>query len=92
LAEVCAQIRSQGFVLDEREFQDALRCVAAPVRDHDGAVIAYIGISAPAARMPEQLLSVRAGQVLEAAGEIHAALSMPARRGSSAANCQSQAR
>jgi IclR family transcriptional regulator, acetate operon repressor len=86
LAESCAEIRAHGFIADESEYQDSLRCVAAPVRDRDGSVIGSIGISAPAARMPEQVRGLRAEQVLQAAREIHAALCTPARRGSAAAN------
>lgn len=86
LAETCAEIRAQGYIADESEYQDSLRCVAAPVRDRDGSVIGSIGISAPAARMPEGLRGVRAEQVLRAAHEIHVALSTPARRASAAAN------
>jgi IclR family transcriptional regulator, acetate operon repressor len=80
LAEVCAQLRTQGFILDDSEYQETLRCAAAPVRDRDGAVIGSIGISAPAARMPEQLRLVRAGQVLKVARDIRTALSTPARQ------------
>jgi DNA-binding IclR family transcriptional regulator len=86
LAESCAVIRVQGYIADESEYHESLRCVAAPVRDRDGSVIGSIGISAPAARMPEQVRGLRAEQVLKAAQEIHIALSAPARRGSAAAN------
>lgn len=86
LTEACAHIRSQGYVMDDSEYQLALRCVAAPVRDHDGEVVGSIGISAPVERMPEHLRGIRAMQVLKAAHDIHAVLSMPARRSSAAAN------
>ena len=39
--------------LDESEYLEGVRCIAAPIRDRDGAVIASIGISAPAARFPQ---------------------------------------
>jgi IclR family transcriptional regulator, acetate operon repressor len=86
LAEFCAEIRANGFIADESEYQDSLRCVAAPIRDRDGGVIGSIGISAPATRMPEEVRGLRAEQVLRAAQEIHAALSAPARRASAATN------
>lgn len=86
LAESCAEIRAHGFIADESEYHDSLRCVAAPVRDKDGAVIGSIGISAPATRMPEPVRGLRAEQVLTAAQEIHLALSTPARRVSAAAS------
>lgn len=83
LAGICEQVRSQGFVLDEADYQEALRCLAAPVRDAGGSVIGSIGISAPASRMPQELRGVRASQVVKAAMEIQTALSVPARRSSS---------
>jgi IclR family acetate operon transcriptional repressor len=54
LAEVCHRTRAQGYATDNEEFHEGIRCVAAPIRDKDGVVIASIGISAPAARFPEQ--------------------------------------
>lgn len=84
LSEVCTLIRSQGFVIDESEYYESFRCVAAPVRDGDGSVIGSVGISAPATRMPDDLLGFRADQVVEAAQKIQVALGMPTRRGSAA--------
>jgi IclR family transcriptional regulator, acetate operon repressor len=92
LAESCAELRAQGYVADDREYQDALRCVAAPIRDRDGAVIGSIGISAPLVRMPEQQCSIRAEQVMRAAQQVHAALSTPSRRVSTAGNWHSRVR
>jgi IclR family acetate operon transcriptional repressor len=54
LAEICRRTRSQGYATDNEEFHEGIRCVAAPIRDKDGAVIASIGISTPSARFPEQ--------------------------------------
>lgn len=44
-------IRQRGYALDDREFDDELRCVAAPIRDNTGAVVASIGIAGLAARI-----------------------------------------
>jgi IclR family acetate operon transcriptional repressor len=54
LAEVCHRTRTQGYATDNEEFHEGIRCVAAPIRDKDGVVIASIGISAPSARFPEE--------------------------------------
>ena len=70
LARECEEIRSQGFATDESEYMDGVRCIAAPIRDRDGAVIASIGISAPAARFPKELEKEYAGRVLAVAGQI----------------------
>jgi IclR family acetate operon transcriptional repressor len=54
LAKQCAEIRVRGYATDESEFLEGVRCIAAPIRDSEGAVIASIGISAPAARFPAE--------------------------------------
>ena len=45
--------KGAGYATDDEEFHEGIRCVAAPIRDKDGVVIASIGISAPSARLPE---------------------------------------
>lgn len=44
------QIREQGYALDDEEFEEGLRCLAAPARDYTGAVVASLGIAGPATR------------------------------------------
>lgn len=53
LAKASEKTLSRGFATDDGEFIDGLRCVAAPIRDRDGLVIASIGISAPMMRFPK---------------------------------------
>lgn len=45
-----AEIRARGLAFDDCESNDAVHCVAAPVRDHTGAVIAAMSISVPSPR------------------------------------------
>lgn len=52
LAEDCRRTRERGFALDDEEHHDAVRCIAVPIRDAAGQVVASIGISAPADRLP----------------------------------------
>ncbi|HKE23563.1 MAG TPA: IclR family transcriptional regulator [Bryobacteraceae bacterium] len=70
LAKECEAIRSRGFATDESEYLEGVRCIAAPIRDRDGDVIASIGISAPSARFPKDREKESAGRVLTAAAEI----------------------
>ncbi len=70
LAKECESIRSQGFATDEGEYMDGVRCIAAPIRNRDVAVIASIGISAPAARFPNDREKVYAEHVVAAARQI----------------------
>ncbi len=70
LAKGCARIRAAGFVLDDQEYLEGVRCLAAPIRDRDGMVIASIGISAPMGRFPEERYASHIGHVCEIATEI----------------------
>jgi DNA-binding IclR family transcriptional regulator len=48
------QIRSRGYSVDHEENEKGIRCVAAPVRDYTGDVIAAISISGPTVRITRQ--------------------------------------
>ena len=74
LAVVCARIRAEGIAIDDRESLDEIRCVAAPVRDQDGRIVASVGISAPTARFPKKRFATAGRQVSETANAIAAAL------------------
>jgi IclR family KDG regulon transcriptional repressor len=49
------QVRAQGWARDDEEYISGAGCVAAPVRDHQGQVIAALTVSGPAARIGEKL-------------------------------------
>jgi DNA-binding IclR family transcriptional regulator len=70
LANTCKEIRARGYATDESEFIEGVRCVAAPIRDKAGVVIASIGISAPTSRFPAQRDAEYAAQVTEIADQI----------------------
>ena len=78
LTRECARIKAMGYALDEEEYVEGARCLAAPVRDRDGTVVAAVGISAPVARFPHERDSIAGRQVCEAAAEISAILSAEA--------------
>ncbi|MEQ5774280.1 MULTISPECIES: IclR family transcriptional regulator [unclassified Thalassospira] len=50
--------RRQGWVLDDEEHAVGLRCVAGVVRDETGVPIAALSLSGPAARIPQDRISV----------------------------------
>jgi IclR family transcriptional regulator, acetate operon repressor len=74
LAEVCARTRVDGVATDDGEFLEEVRCVAAPVRDQDGRIVASVGISAPTTRFPAKRFALAARQVSEIAKAISASL------------------
>ena len=75
LAKACAEIREAGYAIDDAELIDEVRCLAAPIRDRDGVVIASVGISAPVSRFPMEKCHAVAGNVCDVAKEVSAILS-----------------
>jgi DNA-binding IclR family transcriptional regulator len=55
LASSLARVRSQGYSIDDVENEDGIRCVAAPVFDHTGAVVAAVSASGPAEDVRQHL-------------------------------------
>ncbi len=47
-------VKAQGYAVDDEENEEGVRCVAAPVRNDRGKVIAAISISGPSVRMTEK--------------------------------------
>lgn len=78
------RVRDVGYAVDDRELSDDVRCVAAPVRDHTGAVIGCIGISAPSTRLALADVPDTAQHVLEAAETLSETLGFDARRNAAA--------
>jgi IclR family transcriptional regulator, acetate operon repressor len=74
LAKACANIRAEGYAIDDGEFLEEIRCVAAPIRDQDGDIVASIGISAPTTRFHKSRYLTTARQVVDAASKISASL------------------
>jgi IclR family transcriptional regulator, KDG regulon repressor len=45
------RIRERGYAVDNEEYDEGLRCIGAPVRDHSGRVVAALGIGGPVTRI-----------------------------------------
>ncbi|GAB6172870.1 IclR family transcriptional regulator [Paradesulfitobacterium aromaticivorans] len=65
-----AQIRAQGYAIDEMENEESIRCVAAPVFDHDGRVIAAISVAGTVLQVTHDRVESLARQVVSAAAEV----------------------
>ena len=49
-----ANVKTQGYAVDDEENEEGIRCVAAPVMNNQGKVIAAISISGPSVRLTEE--------------------------------------
>jgi len=59
------KIREQGYAVDNMEHEEGVQCVAGPIRDYTGKVIASMSISAPAFRINENDIPIIAKKVKE---------------------------
>ena len=70
LAAELKATRARGYAIDDIENEDGVRCVAAPIRNHAGEVVAALSVAAPAYRFALEDLPALAPKVLGVASEI----------------------
>jgi IclR family acetate operon transcriptional repressor len=61
---------ARGYAIDDIENEEGIRCIAVPIRDASGAVVAGMSISAPAYRFSLDDLTRVAPHVVERAAEL----------------------
>ncbi len=66
LREDLTAVRSRGYAIDDEECELGMRCIAAPVRDDDGNVMAAVGIAGPVQRLTKKMLVSLAPTLLNA--------------------------
>ena len=74
LARVCGRVRTDGFAIDDGEYIEEVRCVAAPIRDPQGEIVASVGISSPVTRLHAKRIARAAAEVKASAQAISASL------------------
>lgn len=72
-----AQIRDQGYALDEEEFEVGLRCIAAPIRDSSHEVFAGVSISGPTQRLTPTQVESLIPLLLDYAGQMSRQIGFP---------------
>src|SRR6185295_11709035 len=55
LLKELAVIRGRGYGLDDEEREKGVRCIAAPICNHTGDVVAAISVAGPTERIPAEL-------------------------------------
>ena len=70
LVEHLALVRARGYALDNGEHEEVIRCVAAPVRDHNGQVVAAISLTGTTNHMNLEDAEQLSALVVQCAEEI----------------------
>jgi DNA-binding IclR family transcriptional regulator len=70
LARELSLVQKQGFALDFREIEEDVECIAAPVRDHLGNVVAALSVSGPQKKIGAPLQEQIVSEVRKAASGI----------------------
>jgi IclR family acetate operon transcriptional repressor len=70
LRESLAEVRRQGYAVDDEEKTDGMRCIAAPVFDMNGEAVAGISVSGPTSRVSMAGIDRLSRPVIAAAREL----------------------
>jgi DNA-binding IclR family transcriptional regulator len=65
-----ARVRQRRYAIDDQENEIGGRCLAAPIFNHRGKVVASISISFPLPRLPEELIPACSAQIYLTADKI----------------------
>ncbi len=70
IKEQLMEIRERGYALDDEECEIGMRCVAVPIKDYSGKVVAGLSISGPTTRMIWENIEPKMDYLLEVSEEI----------------------
>jgi DNA-binding IclR family transcriptional regulator len=71
LFEELAQIREQGYAIDDEERIPGVRCIAVPIEMDDGGILGAISVSGPATRMTDDRIKNEIkGRIMQVANVI----------------------
>lgn len=73
-SQALVRVREQDYAIAIEELEIGFSAIAAPVRNHDGQVIAALSLNGPSARLTSQRLAELAVPIVAAAGRISAQL------------------
>jgi IclR family acetate operon transcriptional repressor len=68
------RVQALGYALDNEEYNEGVRCIAAPVRNARGEVCAALGLTASTQRFPEERIPQYAQEVINAANTLSSQL------------------
>lgn len=79
LRSTLQEIRQRGYAVEDEESEIGVRCIAAPIRDAAGAVIAAVGVAGPVQRLSKRAISNFAPNVVRSAESVSGRLGYRAR-------------
>ncbi len=74
LLEMLAEVRRQGYGVNRESLRDGVGGLAAPIRNHTGAVVASVGVCLPMQRFGADRFPMLRDRTIRAASDISAAL------------------
>jgi len=74
LKKVLDGVRARGCAIEDEESELGMRCIAAPLRNDAGEVVAAIGLAGPTSRLSKKALATFIPHVIETADAISARL------------------
>lgn len=69
LRKILRKVTRQGFAVDDQQYAIGIRCIAAPILDHNGHVIAAINVTGSLSTVTDERIPALVGQVRSAAEE-----------------------
>ena len=70
LMELLKEAKKDGMAYDNEECEIGARCVAVPVYDSSGKVIAGISVTGPKTRLTDELIAPRLGELKRIVGMV----------------------
>jgi DNA-binding IclR family transcriptional regulator len=74
LKKVLEGVRARGCAIEDEESELGMRCIAAPLYNDAGEVVAAVGLAGPVSRLSKKALSTYIPHVVETAAAISARL------------------
>jgi IclR family KDG regulon transcriptional repressor len=74
LRQQMAHVRESGYAVDDQEYAIGVRCIAAPIRDHRGEVVAGVSVTLPAEQLSVDQIDCTADLVVKASQDVSRAL------------------
>jgi IclR family acetate operon transcriptional repressor len=80
LEKELVRVRERGYAVDDEEFSEGVRCLAAPVFNAGGQLVAALGVSGPTIRVTRQRMEELAALVANSARRLSQRLGADAKR------------